>query len=146
MRIILLALPGLSLVAIHGTLLTATGHIRRFISVSAVMAALSLCLNAWLIPRHGAQASALVAVAIQSLYAFVLIRATRRLTQIGLPASELLSYLFVGLMGYGTIRVLTNVGVPVPVSVGVSVAVTSVLFYYTLGFRISDLRRLLTRD
>jgi O-antigen/teichoic acid export membrane protein len=146
MRIILLALPGLSLVAIHGTLLTATGHIRRFISVSAAMAALSLCLNAWLIPRYGAQASALVAVAIQSFYAFVLIRATRRLTQIGLPSSELLSYLFVGLMGYGTIRVLTNVGVPVPVSVGVSVAVTSVLFYYTLGFRISDLRRLLTRD
>ena len=146
MRIILLALPGMSLVAIHGTLLTATGHIRRFITLSAVMAALSLCLNAWLIPRHGALASALVAVAIQSLYAYMLIRATRRLTQIGFPESELLSYLFVGLMGYGTIRVLTNVGVPVPVSVGVSVAVTSVLFYYTLGFRISDLRRLLTRD
>ena len=146
MRIILLALPGLSLVAIHGTVLTATGHIRRFITISAVAAVLSFCLNLWLIPRFGAQASALIAVGIQSLYAFALVRSTRRLTQIGLPASEFLSYLFVGLMGYGTIRVLSYLGVPVPVSVGISVAVTSVLFYFTLGFRISDLQRLMTRD
>jgi len=146
MRIILLALPGLSLVAIHGTVLTATGHIRRFITVSGVAAMLSFCLNLWLIPRFGAQASALIAVGIQTLYAFALVRSTRRLTQIGLPASEFLSYLFVGLMGYGTIRVLAHLGVPVPVSVGVSVAVASVLFYFTLGFRISDLQRLMTRD
>jgi O-antigen/teichoic acid export membrane protein len=146
MRIILLALPGLSLVAIHGTLLTATGHIRRFIHVSAVAAVLSFCLNFWLIPRFGAQASALIAVGIQSIYAFALIRSTHRLNGIGLPLSEFLAYLFVGLMGYGTTKTLAHLGVPVPVSVGLSVALTSVLFYFTLGFRISDLRRMLSRD
>lgn len=146
MRIILLALPGLSLVAIHGTLLTATGHIRRFITVSGVVAVLSFCLNAWLIPDYGALASVLIAVGIQSFYALALILSTRRLTGIGLPASEFLSYLFVGLMGYGTIRVLVFFGTPVPFSVCVSVAVTSALFYYTLGFRISDLKRLLMQD
>lgn len=142
MRIILLALPGLSLVSIHGTLLTATGHIRRFIYASACMAGLSLILNAWFIPRYGAYACASIAVAVQTLYAVILIHRTRRHQRLGLPAFEAMSYLFVGLMGYGAIRTMVFYQVPVPVSVSLSVLLTGLLFYATLGFGLKDLRRL----
>ena len=143
MRVILLALPGLSLVSIHGTLLTATGHIRQFIYVSAVMALTSLVLNAWFIPRYGAIACAVIAVAVQSLYAILLILMTRRHQGIGLPAFELMSYGFVGLMGYGAIRTMVFYQVPVPVSVAISVVLTGLLFYATLGIGLKDLRKLL---
>jgi O-antigen/teichoic acid export membrane protein len=143
MRIILLALPGLSLVSIHGTLLTATGHIRSFIHASVFMAMLSLILNAWFIPRYGAYACATIAVIAQSLYAIVLIHRTRRYQGLGLPAFEAMSYLFVGLMGYGAIRTMVFYQVPVPVSVAISVVLTGLLFYATLGFGLKDLRRLL---
>ena len=143
MQIILLALPGLSLVSIHGTLLTATGHIRRFISISAVMAGSSLLLNVWLIPRYGAIACAVIAVVVQTFYAIVLILMTRRHQGIGLPAFEAMSYGFVGLMGYGAIRTMIFYQVPVPVSVALSVLLTGILFYATLGFGLKDLRKLL---
>jgi len=143
MRVILLALPGLSLVSIHGTLLTATGHIRRFIYISAMMAALSLILNAWFIPRYGAIACAVIAVLVQTFYAILLILMTRRHQGIGLPAFEAMSYGFVGLMGYGAIRTMVFYQVPVPVSVAISVVLTGLLFYATLGFGMKDLRRLL---
>ena len=143
MRVILLALPGLSLVSIHGTLLTATGHIRQFIMVSAVMALISLMLNVWFIPKYGAIACAVIAVVVQTFYAILLILMTRRHQGIGLPAFECMSYGFVGLMGYGAIRTMVFYQIPVPVSVAVSVVLTGLLFYATLGFGLKDLRRLL---
>ncbi len=141
MRTILLALPGLSLVSIYGTILTATGHIRTFIRISLACAVLLVLLDILVIPRLGALGCALVAVAVESAYAFSLIRASRRLTGIGLHPGEGVAYLFVGLMGYGAIRMLRFLGVPEPFAVGMTGVCTVGLFYAVLGVRLVFARK-----
>lgn len=135
MRTILLALPGLSLVSIYGTILTATGHIGTFIRISLACAVLLVLLDILLIPRFGAFGCALVAVAVETAYAFSLISASRRLTGIGLHPGEGVAYLFVGLMGYGAIRILVYLGVSEPFAVGLAGVGTVGLFYAVLGTR-----------
>jgi O-antigen/teichoic acid export membrane protein len=135
MRSILLALPGLSLVSIYGTILTATGHIGAFIRISLAYALALVILNILLIPAYGALACSAVAVLVETAYAASLIRASRRLTGIGLHPGEGLSYLFVGLMGFGTLRVLDYLGMPAPVAVGLTGLGTVGLFYAVLGTR-----------
>jgi len=135
MRTVLLALPGLSLVSIYGTLLTATGHVGAFIRISLAYALVLVTLDVLLIPSYGALACSSVAVAVETAYALSLIRAARRLTGIGLHPGEGLSYLFVALMGYGTIRILVYLGVSAPLAVGLTGALAVGLFYAILGIR-----------
>jgi O-antigen/teichoic acid export membrane protein len=135
MRTILLALPGLSLVSIYGTLLTATGHIGAFIRISLSYAVILVILNLLLIPAYGALACSIVTVAVETAYALSLVRAARRLTGIGLHPGEGLSYLFVALMGFGAIRILVYLGVSTPLAVVLTGACTVGLFYAILGIR-----------
>lgn len=136
MRTVLLALPGLSLVSIYGTLLTATGHIGAFIRISLGYAAVLVILDVLLIPTYGALACSIVAVVVETAYALSLIRAARRLTGIGLHPGEGLSYLFVALMAFGTIRILVYLGVNAPLAVGLTGACAVGLFYAILGIRL----------
>ena len=135
MRTVLLALPGLSLVSIYGTLLTATGHVGAFIRISLAYALVLVILDVLLIPSYGALACSSVAVAVETAYAFSIIRAARRLTGIGLHPGEGLSYLFVALMGYGAIRILVYLGVNAPLAVGLTGVAAVGLFYAILGIR-----------
>lgn len=135
MRAILLALPGLSLVSIYGTILTAVGHIGTFIRISSSFALTSVLLNYLLIPTLGALGCALVAVGVETAYAIALLIASRRLTGIGLHPGEGLAYLFTGLMGFGALRIFVYLGANPLFAIGMTGACMVGLFYAILRIR-----------
>jgi O-antigen/teichoic acid export membrane protein len=72
-KIILLALPALSLIHIYGTTLTATRNIKTFLFISLIFSMFTILLNLIFIPTYGARASAIIAVSAQSMYAMALV-------------------------------------------------------------------------
>lgn len=94
-RILILCLPPLAMIQIYGTQLTATGHIKTFMRVSALFAALNILLNLLLAPRYGPVGAAWVALGTQALYAAGLSYLAVKRT--GLPFHRKDLFLFMGL-------------------------------------------------
>ena len=65
-KIIMLAVPALSIIHIYGTTLTATRNMQSFIRLSLLFSVLALLFNFLMIPRYGAIASAIIAAGLQS--------------------------------------------------------------------------------
>jgi O-antigen/teichoic acid export membrane protein len=68
-RILMMSLPALALIQVYGTHLTATGEIRNFLRLSAIFASLNILANFFVIPHHGAEGAAWVAVSTQTAFA-----------------------------------------------------------------------------
>jgi O-antigen/teichoic acid export membrane protein len=92
-RVLLICLPALALIQVHGTHLTATGHIKTFLRVSAFFALLNISLNMFIIPAYGAEGAAWTAVASQSAFALAVAYLASRRTGIRFPATDLLFYI-----------------------------------------------------
>lgn len=79
---LMLAFPALSLAAIYSTLLTATGALRTMTIIAAVGAAINVSLNVLLMPKGGANMTALVAVITQWAAAIAFTLAVTRLARL----------------------------------------------------------------
>ena len=110
-RILLLALPGLALVQIHGTVLTATGDIRFFLRMSLMATLTSFLFNVLLIPTRGAVAAAGIAVFTLTLYGLALAVRSHRRTGIVFRRSEGFFYAFIGGLSWGICMLAVKVGV-----------------------------------
>jgi O-antigen/teichoic acid export membrane protein len=93
--VLLFTLPALGLIHIYGTLLTATGNIKRFMIISAIFALINISLNLIFIPRYGLYSSMWIAVVTQSFYAIVVTGIAIKHTAIKFAFSDLLIYLAV---------------------------------------------------
>ena len=93
--VLLFTLPALGLIHIYGTLLTATGNIKRFMIISAIFALINISLNLIFIPRYGLYSSMWIAVVTQSFYAIVVTSIAIKHTAIKFAFSDLLIYLAV---------------------------------------------------
>jgi O-antigen/teichoic acid export membrane protein len=94
-RILILCLPPLAMIQIYGTHLTATGHIKTFMRISALFAALNILLNLFLVPHYGPSGAAWVALGTQALYAAALSYLATKRTGLSFHGKDLL--LFMGL-------------------------------------------------
>jgi O-antigen/teichoic acid export membrane protein len=140
MRIILLALPSLTVVNIFGTVLTATGNIRSFIMLSLLLAISSLLLNVILIPRFGAIGCAATAVLVQSLYAMAINWSSSRRTQMGITFPDFCTYIATAFMFYGAMRLLPYSGIGVLLSASLSALFSALLFFYTTDISFEKIR------
>lgn len=92
-RILLTCLPALALIQVYGTHLTATGHIKSFLRVSAFFALMNIGLNMFIIPAFGAEGAAWNAVATQSVFAVAVAYIAVRRTGISFPMGDIFLYL-----------------------------------------------------
>lgn len=97
-RILLLCLPALGLIQIYGTQLTATGHIKPFLRVSALFAILNIGINAFMIPAFGSEGAAWTAFFTQSVFALVVAYLAARRTGIRIHAADAIALLALALL------------------------------------------------
>jgi O-antigen/teichoic acid export membrane protein len=88
----LAALPAYALVHIYGSLLTATGLIRVFLRITALVVVLNILLTLWLIPAEGALGAAKSACISQAIYAVLLVITCKRQLGISYGIRSLLKY------------------------------------------------------
>ncbi|WP_336517279.1 oligosaccharide flippase family protein [Pollutibacter soli] len=141
--IVLFALPGLSMIHIYGTALTATRNMRIYLVLSIIFSLLSVILNLIFIPRYGAMASAVIACSIQTLYALSVIYFARMKTGIRLSLAFIPLYLVVGLSFYVIVKVANFFHWNLMLSAGIGALIIAILFFYRSGFSIAQLRKLL---
>lgn len=137
------ALPALSMVHIYGATLTATRNIRTFVNVTLVFALLSLLLNLLVIPRYGAAGCALVAVLIQVGYALSIMYFARKKAGVRLWLFYIPIYLSVGILSFTAIRMAVYLDLNVPLTAAGTAIIITLLFYYTAGTSVRQIRELL---
>ena len=99
--ILFLCLPAYVIIQTHGTLLTATGHIRPFMVASGIVALLMFVADLIVIPRHGPVGAAWVAAFAQNAFALTIYVMGKRYCGISLRPMELILYYLIGhLMAY----------------------------------------------
>ena len=99
-RILLLTLPGLAFVQIYGSVLTATGHIKVFGTISLFFAAALILTDLAVIPLWGARGAGWVATGMQTGYAAVVTGYTLRQTKIPLHLRDLVLTALIGFLTY----------------------------------------------
>ncbi len=92
------ALIGYSLVAIYGTVMTATGHIRPFCIITLATVMINLSLNLFLIPSLGAKGCCIAALISQCFCGILTMLYVKQKLQVGLHGGSLLMYIFIGLV------------------------------------------------
>lgn len=100
------ALIGYSLVAIYGTVLTATGHIRHFCTITFIAVLINTVLNLLLIPSWGAKGCCIAALISQGFCGVATLLAAKNKLDITIDYRSLLIYtmmaaLISGLFYYG---------------------------------------------
>ena len=145
MGTVMLALPALYVVHMQGTLLTATGHIRSFIRVSLVAAAVSLALKLLLLPTFGALSSAWICVGVYWSYAAILVLSTHLRLSSGIGWLEFLLHLMSALGCYGLLKSMLFAGwTPLP-SMSLACTLTALVYAQVGGVRLKEVRQLLIR-
>ncbi len=102
----ILALPGLALAHVYGTVLTATGNIRQFLNITLVFTGLSLLFNILFIRQWGAAACSSIAAVMQLIYGLVLMYAATGKTRIKAELKLLLACCFIGLLCWGIMKIV----------------------------------------
>lgn len=143
LAIVLLTLPAIALVHVYGTTLTATRNMRPFLLASAFFAILGLVLNTIFIPRYGAIACAWIAAGLQTLYAAVLMYATRRYTGLRLSLAFLPAYAGAGLVCFVSMRMAIHFGWNLPATAFLSGILVLLLFYLPAAASFRGLKQLL---
>lgn len=105
-RILFLCLPAYVIIQIHGTILTATGHIRDFLRVSLGFAIAMVTADLLVIPNYGVTGAAWVAVAIQTSYAIAVLWICGRRTGIRLGRKESMAYLILAALSFLVLKYL----------------------------------------
>ncbi len=141
--IVLFALPGLSMIHIYGTALTATRNMNIFLKLSIFFSLLNVILNLFFIPKFGAMAAAVIACTTQSLYALSVIYFARMKTGIRLSLAFIPLYLGVGLVFYIIIKTAAWLEWNILLSAGIGAALTAILFFYRSGFSLYQLKKIL---
>ena len=142
-KIILLALPALSLIHIYGTTLTATRNIHTFLSITIFFSLATVLLNLFFIPFYGAKACAIIAVSAQSMYAIVLIYFTRKRTGIKLELKYMPFYIAAGFLCFMIIRITAQNNGPILFSAFTAVSLLTVLFFFKSGISFQQIKSLL---
>lgn len=142
-RIILLALPALSLIHIYGTTLTATRNIKTFLFISLVFSVSTILMNLIFIPTYGAMASAIITVSAQSLYAVALIYFAWKKTGIDLGLTFLPFYLTAGILCFIIISITVHYNGPILLSAFLVVSLLVLLFFYRAGISFQQIKSLL---
>jgi O-antigen/teichoic acid export membrane protein len=142
-RIILLALPALSLIHIYGTTLTATRNMHTFLRISLFFSAITVLLNLIFIPTYGAMACAIIAVSAQSIYAITLIYFARKKTGIDLGLTFVPYYLGAGILCFIVIRITIQYNGPILVSAFTAISLLTLFFFYRSGISFQQFKSLL---
>jgi O-antigen/teichoic acid export membrane protein len=142
-KIILLALPALSLIHIYGTTLTATQNIDTFLRISLFFSVVTVLLNLIFIPNYGAMACAIIAVSAQSIYAITLVYFARKRTGIDLALTFVPFYLAAGVLCYIVIRITVEYNGPILISAFTSISLLTLLFFYKSGISFQQIKSLL---
>lgn len=95
-RFCIASLPGYFLVHLYGSVLTATGKFRTYISVLAVAVAINILLNLILIPRYGALGCCYAALASQYCCGLACMLVTTKAFHLKMPFASLLIYVLLG--------------------------------------------------
>jgi O-antigen/teichoic acid export membrane protein len=142
-KIILLALPALSLIHIYGTALTATRNINTFLGITIFFSAVTVLLNLIFIPLYGAKACAIIAVSAQSIYAIALIYFARKRTGLSLALSYMPVYFAAGILCFFVIRITAQNNGPILFSSLAAISLLTVLFFFKSGFSFQQIKSLL---
>jgi O-antigen/teichoic acid export membrane protein len=142
-KIILLALPALSLIHIYGTALTATRNINTFLGITIFFSVATVVLNLIFIPLYGAKACAIIAVSAQSIYAIALIYFARKRTGLSLALSYMPVYFAAGILCFFVIRITAQNNGPILFSSLAAISLLTVLFFFKSGFSFQQIKSLL---
>lgn len=136
--IVLFALPGLSMIHIYGTALTATRNMNIFLRLSVFFALLSFILNLIFIPRYGAMASAVIAACVQSMYSLSVIYFARMKTGIRLAIAFIPLYAAGGLLFFSIVKTADYFGWNILLSAAIASIIIAAIFFYRAGGTISQ--------
>jgi O-antigen/teichoic acid export membrane protein len=142
-KIILLALPALSLIHIYGTTLTATRNIHTFLGITIFFSLATVLLNIYFIPLYGAKACAIIAVSSQSIYAIALTYFTRKRTGIDLGLTFVPFYLIAGILCFIEIRITVHYNGPILISAFTAISLLTILFFFKSGISFQQIKSLL---
>jgi O-antigen/teichoic acid export membrane protein len=142
-KIILLALPALSLIHIYGTTLTATRNIKTFLFISLVFSVITILMNLIFIPTYGAMASAIIAVSAQSIYAMVLVYFARKKTGIDPGLTFVPFYLTAGILCFIIFSITVHYNGPILLSAFLAISLLVILFLYRAGISFQQIKSLL---
>jgi O-antigen/teichoic acid export membrane protein len=92
------ALIGYSLVNIYGTVMTATGHIRSFCTITAIAVAVNIVLNGILIPQFGAKGSCIAALISQTGCGIATMLFVKKRTQVNIDYRSLAIYILIAIL------------------------------------------------
>ena len=126
-RYCIASLPGYFLVHIYGSVLTATGKFRTFITILTITVTINLLLNLFLIPVYGALGCCYAALASQYICGFACMLVTTRKFQIQLHYPSLLVYLGLAAMLTGFFYFAKSAGMNVWLSAGIAASATVLL-------------------
>jgi len=142
-KIILLALPALSLIHIYGTTLTATRNIKTFLFISLVFSVITILMNLIFIPAYGAMASAIIAVTAQSMYAIALVYFARKKTGIDPGLTFFPFYLAAGIICFIIISITVQYNGPILISAFSVISLMVILFFFKSGISFQQIKSLL---
>ncbi len=131
--IVLFALPGLSMIHIYGTALTATRNMNIFLKLSIVFALTSFILNIIFIPMYGALASAVIAVCIQSFFSLSVIYFARIKTGIRLALAFIPLYIAGGILFFSIVKTADYYEWNILLSAAVAAVIIATIFFYKAG-------------
>jgi O-antigen/teichoic acid export membrane protein len=138
LQLTLISMIGYSLVQVYGTLLTATGFIRRFVLITFISVAVNIFLNLLLIPDYGAKGCAIAAICTQGLSGVLLLFTASKRLQLTLHLRSILIYIFT----FGLLLIVLKTGDWLQVNrwllIGVAILITVGIMLMTKLF---DYRR-----
>ena len=131
MRWCLPALFGYSLVQVYGTILTATGMIKKFSYVMLVAVIINLILNMFLIPLYGATGSCISALISQLFAGFATMIIVNRKLSMQIDLRSWLIYIFIALLLFAFLYLATNAGLNNWIIIFISILIVSGLGFFS---------------
>ncbi len=125
------ALIGYSLVAIYGTVLTATGHIRYFCIITFIAVLINIVLNLLLIPSWGAKGCCIAALVSQGFCGVATLVLVKKKLDIAIQYRSLLIYTMIASLLSGLFYYGNQAGFNVVLLISAAVIITFLSLLFT---------------
>lgn len=134
------ALIGYTLVNIYGTIMTATGHIRSFCTITAVAVGINIILNLVLIPRYGAVGCCVAALISQTGCGIATMWFVKKHLQVNIDIRSIIIYIIIA-GSVGTVLYFGNdLGILPWLSIVIAALLALVIMLATGLLKITDWR------
>lgn len=130
-RYCLPALIGYSLVAIYGTVLTATGYIRHFCMITFIAVLINIVLNLLLIPSWGAKGCCIAALLSQAFCGVATLLVVKKKLDIAIQYRSLLIYSMIAALLSGLFYYGNRAGFNVVLLISAAVIITFLSLLFT---------------